>query len=119
MEQKIAMMNHDLRKYFPNKRIKYLKAINSLSKICKFRNKFAHCPIEWDRKQKDMSYFYILIISDIDKQEKPSLIKMTYTEFANNVEKMRKIVLEMMALTVEIEADFLHKYPNFFKSSHA
>jgi hypothetical protein len=119
MEQKIAMLKHDLKEYYPEHYTKYLTPIKALNKICIFRNKFAHCKIEWDKKQKDVSYFNLLIISDVKGKEKPQLIKMTFVEFERKMEKMRSALMQLVELCREIEIDFLHKYPNFFKASQS
>lgn len=115
LEAKIAMLKHDLKKYKNDQYIKYLPAIKKLDKIKTFRNKFAHCKIEWDRKEKDISFFYILIISDVKGQEKPQLIKMTFSDFHKKTEQMRATIMELLELCREIETDFLSKYPAFFK----
>lgn len=114
LEAKVAMLRHDLKKHQLALYNKYLKAIKSLDKIKTFRNKFAHCKIEWDKKEKDVSFFYILIISDVKGKEKPQLIKMTYAEFYKKTEKMRATIMELLELCKEIETEFLHKYPDFF-----
>ena len=115
LEAKIAMLRHDLKKHQIDLYNKYIKSIKSLDKIKTFRNKFAHCKIEWDKKEKDVSFFYILIISDVKGKEKPQLIKMTYLEFYRKTEQLRAAILGLLELCKEIETDFLKKYPNFFR----
>lgn len=115
LEAKIAMLRHDLKKHQIGLYNKYLQAIKRLDKIKTFRNKFAHCKIEWDKKENDVSFFYILIISNVKGKEKPQLIKMTYLEFYRKTEQMRVTIMELLELCKEIETDFLHRYPNFFK----
>lgn len=112
LEAKIAMLKHDLKIHGNEYYKKYIGSINKLDKIKNFRNKFAHCKIEWDNK--DISYFKILIISDVKGKEKPSLIKMTHTEFAKKTEQIRQILLDLVELYKEMEDEFNKKYPNFF-----
>ncbi len=118
LEAKIAMLRHDLKKHKSDLYNKYILSIKRLDKIKTFRNKFAHCKIEWDKKEKDVSFFYILIISDVKGKEKPQLIKMTYTEFYKKTEQMRANIMELLELCKEIETEFILKYPDFFKEGN-
>jgi hypothetical protein len=118
LEQKIVMLKHDLKNHKIDQYNKFLPSIKKLDKIKTFRNKFAHCKIEWDKKEKDISFFYILIISDVKGKEKPQLIKMTYTEYWKKSEQMRAVLMDMLELCKEIEDDFYAKYPDFFKAGY-
>ncbi|HEY0221153.1 MAG TPA: hypothetical protein VGC58_02950 [Candidatus Paceibacterota bacterium] len=113
LEAKITMLKHDLKKYFPKHYLKYHETIKDLERIKKFRNKFAHCKIEWDKK-KDVSFFYILIISEVKGLEKPQLVKMSYNEYNKNSTKMLKVIFSLTKLCTEIEAKFKSSYPHYF-----
>ena len=114
LEAKIAMLRQDLKEYNSEKYTKYLATIKRLNKIKNFRNKFAHCKIEWDVKERDVSFFFILIISDVKGKEKPHLIKMTYVEFQKKMAQIKLTIMELLDLCKEIEEEFIKKYPNFF-----
>jgi len=116
LEAKIVMLKHDLKKYKNEQYKKYLSTIKKLDKIKIFRNKFAHCKIEWDKKRKDVSFFYILIISDVKGKEKPQLIKMNYSEFQQKTEQMRLVIMSLLELSKEIENEFFLKYPDFYNN---
>lgn len=117
LEQKIAMLRHDLKMYQRTLYDEYNETIKKLEKIKTFRNKFAHCKISWDKKQSDLSFFYILIISEVKGSEKPQLIKMTYSEFYTKTEQIRQVILTLAELYKKMEDNFLEKYPTFYDKS--
>lgn len=102
MESKIAMINRELKKHFPEEYATNLKTIKYLDNIVAFRNKIAHCKIEWSNR-KDKTYFNLLIISIIAEVQKPTLVKMTFTEFNERSEKMRQAILQILALLQKLE----------------
>lgn len=117
LEVKICKAKEYLFRFHPEKLKEYLLPIKKLNKIALFRNKFAHCKIEWN--EKDTSYFNLLIISDKNDRESLSLIKMTYIEFEERLENMRQTMLSLGEMAESIETAFNEKYPNFFKVSQA
>lgn len=112
LEQKIAKAKQLLKETFPEKLEEYKQEFKELKSISLFRNKFAHCFILWDKKKKDISYFNLLIITEIEEKERFQLIKMTLIEFVDRIEKMRKVIIKLGILSESIEDEFNYKYPN-------
>lgn len=69
LETKISKAKKLLKEIHPSKYEEYKDTFKALKAISKFRNKFAHSIIEWDKKEKDKSYFNLLIISEIQKKD--------------------------------------------------
>lgn len=113
LEQKIAMLKHDLKLYKLDLYKKHIKSIRQLEKIKSFRNKLAHCKIEWN--MKDTSYFNILIITDVKGKEKPQLIKMAYDEYYKKLKQIRSVIMDLLDLCRNIETEFNQKYPDLIK----
>ena len=117
LETKIMNAKRYLLEIHPNKYAKYQSTLKKLQKICLFRNRFSHCIIEWDKKEKDTSYFNILIITEIEEKERFRFIKMTVEDFNKRCEEIRKSLMILADLSLSIEEEFNHRYPSFLNSS--
>ena len=119
LETKISKAKKFLKEVHPDKYEEYKSTFKDLKAIGKFRNKFAHCTILWDKKGKDKSYFNLVIIAEIDGKESFRIIKMTFYEFNEKVKKMLSVIMSLANLSKSIEDEFNYKYPDFFNSSMA
>jgi hypothetical protein len=65
METKIMLATLELKNNHPIEYEKFKSQLKYLDNINRFRNKFAHCKIEWD-KNENRSFFNILLIREIN-----------------------------------------------------
>ena len=117
MGGKIAATKRDLQKYFPEYYTQYESTFNDLSELNEFRAMMAHCKILWDKKDQDPTFFEIVDISKVNGEERFEAKKITFPEFDDKTNRLRKLVLKLAELANKIRRKFDEKYPSFFKSA--
>ena len=120
MHQKIVAAKDALQLKYNSLYLKNEQAFIDLNEMRHFRNRFAHCIIEWDGQ----SVIRFKIV-EANSQKHPTTQQLSVTfqpfhytldSFQIELEKLSNVLTELMVLNNDIEAILKQKYPRLYHS---